>query len=349
MNVAQVGLDSMYWPIVWADTLREHAATAPAAGGREVHRLVACCDLGVAPHAVQTEIGMTSEEYAAKYGARLYHDIDEMVADKSIGAAVVSTRNTRMAESAGRLIDKGVPCYIAKPIAAAPADALLLAHKAEKAGVPCTAGITTRFFAHYQAVHRAIREGRIGRVVSMDVMHQHGTYAAWPAGTWYREPAEGGVPYWLGWYPLETIRWLAASPIAGVMAWGSNVTNAVKGEHEVIHACGSTQNGVSWSCRIYFAAGPKWRFPSHEVEVCGDKGIVRTVADDRIRIYDDAGPRDEPVPPLPGDPTRRELLQWLNSLAAKTRWHPTLKELAHTVVACEALRRSLVSGQVQQV
>ncbi len=184
MNVAQVGLDSMYWPIAWAEALREHAATAPAASQRETHRLVACCDLGISTHDVAAEIGMTPADYAAKYGIRLYSTIEELLNKERIDAALVSTRNSRTAETAGLLIDKGIPCYISKPIAAAPADALMLGHKAEKAGVPCTAGVTTRCFPHYQAVHRAIRDGRIGRVVSVSVMHQHGSYGVWPAKTW---------------------------------------------------------------------------------------------------------------------------------------------------------------------
>jgi len=349
MDVALVGLDSMYWPIAWAEALREHAATIPTASRRGAHRLVACCDLGVSSRAVATEIGMTPAEYASRYGARLHATLEDLLKNERIDAALVSTRNTRTAEIAGPLIDKGIPCYISKPIAAAPADALMLGHKAEKAGVPCTAGVTTRCFPHYQAVYQAIRAGRIGRVVSVSVMHQHGSYAAWPVQTWYREPAEGGVPYWLGWYPLETVRWMAASPIATVAAAGVNVTHAVRGEHEVIAAAGTTQTGACWSFRIYFAAGAKWRFPMHEVEVFGERGVVRTLSDTRIQVFDDGGPREEAVDSPPGNPVHRELLAWLDSLAGKATWHPTLKELAHTVTACEALRRSLRTGEVAQV
>jgi len=349
MDVAQVGLDSMYWPTVWADALREHAATVPAATRREAHRLVACCDLGVSSHAVAIEIGMTPAEYASRYGLRLYSTLDELLRNERIDAALVSTRNTRTAEAAAILIDRGIPCYISKPITAAPADALMLGHKAEKAGVRCTAGVTTRCLPHYQAVYRAIREGRIGRVISVSVMHRHGSYAVWPAKTWYREPAEGGVPYWLGWYPLETVRWMAASPIATVAAAGVNVTHAVRGEHEVIAAAGATRTGVCWSFRVYFAAGAKWQFPMHEVEVFGEKGVVRTLSDGRIQVFDDDGLWEEAVDHPPGDPVHRELLAWLDSLAGKAIWHPTLKELAHTVTACEALRRSLRTGEVAQV
>jgi predicted dehydrogenase len=349
MNVAQVGLDSMYWPIAWAEALREHAASAPAATQRPTHRLVACCDLGVAAHDVASEISMAPADYAARYGLKLYSTVEELVDKERIDAALVATRNTRAAEAAGRLIDKGIPCYVSKPIASSPADALMLGHKAEKAGVPCTAGVTTRCFPHYRAVHRVIQDRRIGRVVSVSVMHQHGSFAAWPARTWYRDPAEGGVPYWLGWYPLETVRWMAASEVASVGASGVNVTNAVRGEHEVIAASGATRNGACWSCRIYFAAGGNWKFPMHEVEVFGEKGIVRTLTDSRIQVFDDAGLREEGVEAPPGDPVRRELLNWLGTIAGKATWHPTLKELGHTVTACEALRRALRTGQVAQV
>ncbi len=349
MNVAQVGLDSMYWPIVWAEALRNAAATPATGPAREPVRFVACSEAGVAAEAVKTEIGMSPAEYAAKYGIKQYPSTDELLDKEKIDAALVSTRNTRMADVAGRLVDRGVPCYLAKPLAASPADALLLADKAAKKGVPCTSGITTRCFPHYQAVHRAIRDRRIGPAVAIDVMHQHGSYAPWPAKTWYREPAEGGVPYWLGWYPLETIRWLAASPIATIRAVGRNVTGAVRGEHEVITAAGTTQSGVCWSCRIYFAAGGKWRFPMHEVEVCGEQGVVRTLTDDRIRIYNDAGPAEESANAPAGDPIQREMLGWLASVANGAPWQPTLKDLAHTVTACEAMRRSLNTGQVAHV
>ncbi len=348
MNIAQIGLDSMYWPIVWAEALRSPTATAPVAS-RESHRLVACCDLGVSPQDVKTEIGMTAAEFAAKHGLALYSTVEDLLAKETIDAALVATRHTRLPRVAAQLIERGVPCYIAKPMAASPADALLLADLAERRGVPATSGVTARCFDHYQAVHRIVQERRIGRVVSISIMHQHGSYAAWPERTWYRDPAEGGVPYWLGWYPLDAIRWFAGSPIATVTAYGVNVTNAVKGEHEVIAAGGTTQNGVCWTCRIYFAAGLKWRFPMHEVEVCGDKGIVRALSDSRIQVFDDLGASEQPVTPLPGAPVPRELLAWLGSLTGKAAWRPTLKELAHTVTACEALRRSLTTGQTAHV
>lgn len=346
MNLAQIGLDSMDWPIVWAEALRDERAATPATFRRETHRVVACCDLGVAPHAVAAEIGMTPTEFAARFGIRLYSTLDDLLDKERIDAALVSTRNTRTADVAGQLIDRDIACYISKPIAASPAEALMLAHKADKAGVPCTAGATTGCFPHFRAVHQAVHEHRLGRVVSVSVTHQHGSFASWPVRTWYREPAEGGVPYWLGWYPLDTVRWMAGSPIATIAAWGVNVTDAVRGEHEVISAVGTTQSGVCWSCRMYFAAGPGWNFPMDEVEVFGEKGIARTLDEGRIQVFDDAGVREEPVDSASEAPVRRELLSWLGAVASRTVWHPTLKELAHTVTACEALRRALRTGQV---
>jgi len=350
MNVAMIGLDSMYWPTVWAEALREPSTTGPATTRRPAHRLVACCDLGVPPADVQAEIGQTPAEFAARYGIRHYQSLDEVLDREKIEAATVATRNTRMAAVAGRLIDAGIPCYIAKPVAASPADALMLAHKAQGRGVPCTGGVTTRCFDFYQAVHRMVAEGRIGKVVSMDVMHQHGGCAMFPPRTWYREPAEGGVPYWLGWYPLGTIRWLAGSPITTVSAAGCEVTHAVRGEHEVIHASGTTQNGVCWTCRIYFAAGGRWGFPMHEVEICGEKGIVRTATfNQHIEVFDEAGHRNVPVEPMPGDPVKTELLNWLDAVSRGRAWQPSISEVAHVVTACEALRRALRTGEVARV
>lgn len=345
MNVVQVGLDSMYWPVVWAEGLRASATSAPTADRRKPPGLVACCDLGVAAEQVRAEIGMTPAEFAAKYGVPLCSTLVELVRKGHIDAALVSTRNTRMVEVAAALVDKGIPCYLAKPLAASPADAWLLADKAAKANVPCTSGITTRCLPHYQAVHKVIRDRRIGPVVSIDVMHQHGSYAPWPPKTWYREPAEGGVPYWLGWYPLETVRWVAGSPIAVVMAAGRNVTGTVPGESEVITAAGTTQSGVCWSCRIYFAAGSGWRFPMHEVEVVGEQGIVRTLTETRIQVFGETGAAEEAVVAPAGDPVQGELRAWLRSLGGRSVWQPTLKDLAHTVTACEALRRSLQTGR----
>jgi predicted dehydrogenase len=148
---------------------------------------------------------------------------------------------------------------------------------------------------------------------------------------------------------LETVRWLAGGPIETIAAVGRDVTGTVRGEREVIVASGCTQNGVPFSVRVYFAAGLDWRFPMHEVEVFGREGVVRTLDAERIEVYDGKGRHEERVDTPPGDPVQREVLNWLRSLRGQAVWHPTLKELAHTVTACEALRRALVTGEPARV
>lgn len=342
MRIAQVGLDSPGWPIVWAEALcgALDTATPPPR-----HRLVACCDLGVRPHAVRAAIGMTPDEFAAKCGVRRYASVRELLAAQPIDAAFVATRNTCQPEAASQLIDAGVPCYVARPIAACPADALLLMHKAQSQAVPCTGGPTMRCLPHLRAIHRVLRHGRIGAVVSIDVVHRQVAGLEPLGSAWWREPGEGGMVYWLSWPPLETVRWFAGSPIKTIAAFGGRADRGGQGEVGVVHAAGTTQNGIGWSCRILQVEAAA-ALPSHAVEVCGADGVARACRADRIEVVTAGGAREEAVAAPPGDPAQQEVVQWLDAVSRGSTWHSDLKDLAHTVTACEALRRALRTGDV---
>lgn len=153
------------------------------------------------------------------------------------------------------------------------------------------------------------------------------------------------MAYWLGWPPLETVRWLAGSPIKTIAALGGRADRGGRGEIGGVHAAGTTQNGIGWSCRILQVEAPA-ALPSLAVEVCGTDGVARACRADRMEVVAAGEAFEETVAALPEDPTQQEVVRWLDSVSCGGTWHSDLKDLAHTVTACEALRRALRTGDV---
>lgn len=333
MRLAIVGLDSAYWPMAFAESLGR-------VGGE--HRLVAACDLWRRAREISTQIGHGPQGFAEKYGLRLLHSLEAVEAEAD--ACLVCTRNTAMPQIASRLLGAGKPLYVAKPVAVTRDGmaAILGARAASK--LACAAGQTARSSFALRTAVRLIAEGRIGRVLSVRVAHQHGRFADWAKDWWYTDPREGDAFDWLGWYALDGVLALAGRRVARI-AGAARRHLAEFGEMpDLIRGTAALDDGRIATMEIHFTVG-NWKIGFVEFEVVGTKGVLRSVGPaEEVVILADPGP--ERVPFDQGqEPLDHELAAWLGAIGGAGSPVLSLDGAADIVAAAIAWKRAAREGR----
>lgn len=90
--------------------------------------------------------------------------IDEVLADKTIDAVIICTPTNTHADLIERFARAGKAIFCEKPVDLDVARAEACAKVVEETGAKVMLGFNRRFDPHFQAVHKAIEDGRIGKV-----------------------------------------------------------------------------------------------------------------------------------------------------------------------------------------
>lgn len=133
-----------------------------------------------------------AREYAQELGVPWFERHQDLLAEVSVGAAIVATPNATHAEVGVDCLRARVPVLVEKPIADTVAEALRLCEAAAAAGVPLLVGHQRRHNPVLQRARELIRDGAVGRPVCANVM------ATWLKSDAYFELAwrrrQGGGP-----------------------------------------------------------------------------------------------------------------------------------------------------------
>jgi predicted dehydrogenase len=113
MRVGMAGLAALYWPVAIGRGLQ----------GRENVAFAAAATLGVENGAIQQTLGMSAQEYAARFGVSLYERAEEMVTRERRDTVVLIAGHTEHAAWAERLAALGMNLFIPKTFATTMADA----------------------------------------------------------------------------------------------------------------------------------------------------------------------------------------------------------------------------------
>lgn len=153
-------------------------------------------------------------------GAPFYTSIEAMLAGHRLDGAIVATPNELHAAQAMALLRAGVPVLVEKPLADTLAAGRELAGAADESGVPVLVGHHRRHSPAMQAARACVREGRLGRLVTISattLLHKPAAYfdVAWRSGS-------AGGPVLINLiHDIDTLRFLAGEIVA-VQAVASN-------------------------------------------------------------------------------------------------------------------------------
>lgn len=330
VRAAIVGLDAAFWPHgFWT-----------AANGHPHCELVGACDLGIPDEVIANDFVPDVGAYLDERGLRRFRSLEELLAE-GIDIALLSTRNTVMPSVAERLIAAGVHVFAAKPLALTSVDARRYL-AARRSGLVVTAGQTASAWQPYPTLLRLVDEGRIGRLLTMHVMHQHGNYDDFPSSVWYSDPGEGDACNWLGWYPIEAIV-RAMGPVARVHGVARRTASHHGQLPDQLAAIVELVDGRFATAVVRFTIG-EWDLPMHEAELIGAEGVARYHGPgETVQLLDAAGESE-----VPFDGGEVELALELDRFIAAVRGQgqPVLEVEAavHVAETCAAWRESAASG-----
>ncbi len=150
----------MRWGLVGASTIAEqHMIDALRAAGQEVA-------------AVVSSTQARAEEFAGRHGISGAGDsLPAVLKDDGIGAIYISSTNEKHHLQAQASIAAGKHVLCEKPLAMAVSEAAGMVREAEVAGVVFATNHHLRCSGSHRAIRDLIRQGRIGRVLSLRLFH----------------------------------------------------------------------------------------------------------------------------------------------------------------------------------
>lgn len=167
-------------------------------------------------------VGRNPERLAAfsrNTGIPARADVDAVLADKTIGAVVLTLPNELHFEFAQRAARAGKHIYIEKPIANTMTDALAIVALERTHGVRIVIGHCARLLIGIRAIRKAIDAGALGKVsqIEANFSNDRGLRLTPQDWRWYSESSPGGSLSQIGVHQFDTLRYLGGD-IAAVSA-----------------------------------------------------------------------------------------------------------------------------------
>ncbi len=290
---------------------------------------------------------------ATKLGVEFTPDIETLLGS-DIAGLVITTATDSHPELITRAVDRGIPVFCEKPVAADIAGTLEVIRHVGSSTVPVQIGFQRRFDAGYQAARRAVSSGELGwlhtlRATTLDPTPPPAEYIA----------RSGGLFRDCGVHDFDIIRWVSGREITEVFVLGAN-----RGERFFLDAGDVDTAAVvmrlddgalaTVSLGRYNRAGYDVR-----LEVLGSEGNAIVGLDDRapLRSVEPEYPAS-PYPAYPGFMERfrsaytEELAVFLSVIAGTvdTPCSPTdALEAFYIAEACELSRREHRPVSVEEV
>jgi UDP-N-acetyl-2-amino-2-deoxyglucuronate dehydrogenase len=228
-------------------------------------------------------------EAATRFGAPCTHDLAAALARPDVDVVCICTPSGLHAEQALAATRAGKHILVEKPLALSLADADAMIAAAREAGVLLAVALQRRTEPDFVAVHAAIAEGAMGRMVMGSVnvpyLRPQSYYdsAAW-RGTWALDG--GGALMNQGVHLVDLLLWLMGD-VAEVRASMATLAHAIEVE-DCVSATLRFTSGALGAITATTAAAPG--FP-HRVEVYGERGGVQIEGEGIVRWNTSDGPR----------------------------------------------------------
>ena len=154
-------------------------------------------------------------QVAAKYGVRSVDSVDALLSS-GIDGVVVAAATPAHAELTLAAVDRGLPTFCEKPVAATAAESVRVAAAIARAGVPVQIGYQRRFDAAFAAAKAAVDSGALGalhtvRSTTMDPAPPPMDYIAGSGGI-FRDCAV---------HDFDVVRWITGQEAVEVYATGT--------------------------------------------------------------------------------------------------------------------------------
>ena len=157
---------------------------------------------------------------AAKHGAKPADSVEQLLAS-GVDGVVVAAATPAHAALTLAAVERGLPTFCEKPIAASAAESARVADVIARSGVPVQVGYQRRFDAAFAAAKRAVDDGSLGalhtvRSTTMDPAPPPMEYLA----------SSGGIFRDCAVHDFDVLRWIIGQPAVEIYATGSVQSDA---------------------------------------------------------------------------------------------------------------------------
>lgn len=296
---------------------------------------------------------------AQSLGVAHYGDVEAMLDMVRPDAAIVATPNVLHGPHVQACIARGVAVLVEKPMAEDGATAEIMASAAEAAGVPLLVGQFRRHNPVVSAASRFIKEGGLGRLVSIVASSTVLKPEPYFETAWRRAP--GGGPILINLVhdidalrhlcgEIETVQAITSNAVRG---FGVEDTAAVllRFENGALGTVMLSDTAASPFCWDQ-TAGENPAFPRHDADAYRISGTEGTLELPSLRLWRYPGARGwnerlevTSLPAEAGDPLERQTLHFLKVVRGEEAPLVSGYDGARTVAATLAVSRSGREGR----
>ena len=262
MRIGVAGLNGLYWPVAAGNWL----------ASRPDIQFLAAASLGEDEAIIKDNLGLSPQEYTAKYRLNLYTSAEEMIEAEKLDTVMIVTRHSQHANWVERLAPLGVDLYIPKTFVTTPAEADRIVKAGKDYGIKIAVGPSARFLPQMAALKTALAEDRIGTPFAVRIYHHHGTIDVFKPHDFYRDAQEGGPELSLGWYGIDLALHFMQDKVSTVYAKYGNYTSPDSPFMDCGRMVMGMQQGGTASFDMYFCN--RVNYPSWQVEITGPKGVL---------------------------------------------------------------------------
>ncbi|MBX6426332.1 MAG: Gfo/Idh/MocA family oxidoreductase [Variibacter sp.] len=140
--------------------------------------------------AAHTRTPAAAEAFCRARNLPLLGSYEDILADRTIDAVVLATPHSQHAQQVLQAAAAGKHVFVEKPLTLDRASARAVVRAAEKAGVTLAVGFCRRFHPSIAETRRRLRDGRLGRLISLVGQQTSGTGPFLPSDNWRSDPEE---------------------------------------------------------------------------------------------------------------------------------------------------------------
>lgn len=159
--------------------------------------------------AVWDEIPQRGKDWAAKNGSKFYENYDELLADDSIDAVVITSPTNLHPELMIKAAKAGKHIFTEKVLAIKPEDAYAIADAVKEAGIHFTICFPHESEPPFMVIRDLLDSGKLGKITYAKFRKAHtGSIDNWlPAFFYDKEQCGGGAMMDLGAHPMYLLEW----------------------------------------------------------------------------------------------------------------------------------------------
>jgi predicted dehydrogenase len=290
--------------------------------------------------------------FCAEHGLRWVGDFDALLADPALDAVVLATPHSAHADQVIRAAAAGKSVFVEKPFTLGVADAVAAIEAAEQAGVVLAVGFNRRFHPSMALLRQAVRDGRLGTIVTVlsEQSALHGLHLT--ADAWRSIPEEtpAGAMTQVGVHQIDGMIDLLG-PIRAVTCLTAHRAAPFGGE-DTTGLLLSFDSGATGHLACSVVATPNYRMAVYGTQGLGEvlghqMGIFRLTPSADPGQLSGAPPEIVETPPF--NMLTAELTEFARCVAERRPFPTPLSEILHGVAVFEAALRSAATGATVRV